>query len=115
MTNLTLSTNYRTAANWLNGSLILCNEIANIDEFLMENARFDYYDEETDTYKDIYQYYLTNYNENDVLFLEEHFGLLFSYSEKLDLFVLCVDHYGTSWDYVFCSTDLETAVRNLGE
>lgn len=45
----------------------------------------------------------------------EHFNLLFVYSPKLDLYVLCVDHYGTSWDYVVCITDLENAKRELGE
>lgn len=112
-TNLNLSTNYRTAAHWLNGSLILCNEIQN-EEYFLENCRFNLFDE-NDNPVDIFQTYLTNYSLDDVRFLEDHFGLLFSYSDKLDLFVLCVDHYGTSWDYVYCSTDLENAVRKLGE
>lgn len=114
-TNLNLSTNYRTAANWLNGSLILCNEIAQIDDTILDNARFDWYNEESEEYIEIYQYFLTNYSQSDVEFLEEHFNLLFSYSDKLNLFVLCVDHYGTSWDYVHCSTDLESAAKELGE
>lgn len=112
-TNLNLSTNYKTASHWLNGSLILCNEIQNESDF-WENCRFNLFDEE-DNQVDIYQTYLTNYSLDDVEFLEEHFGLLFSYSDKLDLFVLCVDHYGTCWDYVHCYTDLEAAVKELGE
>lgn len=114
-TNLNLSTTYKTAANWLNGSLILCNDIANVDNSVIENFRFCYYNEETDEYMEIYQYYLTNYSLDDVEFLEEHFGLLFSYSETLDLYILCVDHFGTSWDYVHCCTDLESAAKKLGE
>lgn len=112
-TNLTLQTNYRTAAYWLNGSLILCNEIQN-DPCFWDNCRFNLFDE-NDNSVDIFQTYLTNYSEDDVCFLEDHFGLLFSYSDLLDLYVLCVDHYGTSWDYVHCCTDLENAVRELGE
>ena len=112
-TNLNLRTNYRTAVNWLNNSLILCNEIQS-EPCLRENCRFDFEDEEGN-YIDIYQTYLTDCSESDVCFLEEHFKLLFSYSDKLDLYVLCVDHSGTSWDYVPCDTDLENAVRELGE
>lgn len=108
-TNLNLRTNYKTAVNWLNGSLILCNDIANVDESVFKNFRFEYYNEETDEYTEIYQYFLTSYSLDDVQFLEEHFDLLFSYSEKLDLYVLCVNHYGTSWDYVSCYTDIEEA------
>lgn len=114
-TKLNLSTTYNTAVNWLNGSLILCNEITSVDNSVIENFRFCDYDEETDEYTEIYQYYLTNYSLDDVEFLEEHFNLLFSYSDKLDLFVLCVEHYGTSWDYVHCYTDLESAAKELGE
>jgi hypothetical protein len=37
------------------------------------------------------------------------------YSDLLDLYILCVDHYGTSWDYVYCETTNEHAARELGE
>lgn len=111
--NLYLPTTYKTAVNWLNGSLILCNDITEVDSSVLENFRFEYYNDETDEYVEIYQYFLTSYSLDDVRFLEEHFGLLFSYSEKLDLYVLCVDHYGTSWDYVRCYTDLEAAEKEI--
>jgi len=112
-TKLNLSTTYKTATNWLNGSLILCNEIQN-DPTFWDNCRFNLFDD-NDNPVDIFQTYLTNYSQSDVEFLEEHFNLLFSYSDKLDLFVLCVDHYGTSWDYVHCDTDLPAAIKSLGE
>lgn len=108
-------TNYSVAAHWLNGSLILCNDIANLDPSILENSRFETYDEETDTHTEIYQYFLTSYSADDVEFLEQHFDLLFTYSDALDLYVLCVDHYGTAWDYVTAETDLENAARELGE
>lgn len=85
----------------------MCNNITDVDTFL--EYRFDFYNEEDGTYTDIYQHYLTDCSLDDVEFLEEHFGLLFAYSETLDLYVLCVDHYGTAWDYVPCDTDLENA------
>ena len=107
------TTNYRVATQWLNPSLILCNNISDVDTFL--DYRFNFYNEEEGTYIDIYQYYLTSLSESDVEYLEEHFGLLFAYSEMLDLYILCVDHYGTAWDYVSCDTDIEQAQRELGE
>lgn len=108
-------TNYGVAVHWLGGSLILCNEIANVDPSIFENSRFETYDEETGECTEIYQYFLTSYDAGDVEFLEQHFNLLFTYSDALDLFILCVDHYGTAWDYVSVETDLENAARKLGE
>ena len=119
-------TNYAVAVHWLNTSLILCNNIINIDDSIWDNKRFsDFYDSETGEdcdeedenacERDIYQWYLTDCGESDVEWLEEHFGLLFTYSDLLDVWVLCVDHFGTRWSYVECETDLEQAARKLGE
>ena len=95
----------------VNGEVVGLNYEVNED---CELSLFKFEDEEGN-YTKIYQWFLTSYSLDDVRFLEDHFGLLFTYSEKLDLYVLCVDHYGTSWDYVHCCTDLENAVRELGE
>ena len=108
------TTTYATAAHWLQGSLIPCDDIVTVDPTTIENTIFDAYDDEGN-YREIYQYFLTNYSEFDVKFLKAHFGLLFTYSEMLDLYILCVDHYGTSWDYVTVETDLDAAARELGE
>lgn len=107
-------TNYLTAVNWLGNHRILCNTIHEVEEFFFESYRFDMFNEDGEPI-DIYSYYLTDCSERDVEFLEQHFGLKFGYSEKLDMYVLCVDHYGTSWDYVYWKTDLECAERKLGE
>ena len=89
-------TTYTKAVKYLHNSLILCNEITSLeDDFL--DLRFDLDDDDT-----IYQFFLTDCSEDDVNFLEKAFNLKFAYSNKLDLFVLCVDHFGTSWDYVPC-------------
>lgn len=106
----TIETNYLTAVNWLNNSRILCNEIVNIDELFWENCRFD-----LDEVGDLFQFYLTNCSKSDVEYLEQHFSLLFSYSELLDLYVLCVNHYGTHWGSVPCYTDIKKAKINLTE
>lgn len=128
------ATNYKVAVNWLNNSFVLCNNIAEVDESIFENCRFSlfyYEDENGETYEnedeipenvefweketEIFQWFITDASEDAVKFLEKHFGLLFTYSNKLDCFVLCVDHFGTSWDYVRCDTDLKNAQCGLGE
>lgn len=135
MKTQTYRTNYGVAVNWLNNNFILCNEIQNLDQSIFDNARFGFFyytDEDGNQYesesdyegeeelnensRDIFQYYLTDCSESDVEFLEETFpGLLFTYSDLLGLYVLCVDHYGTNWYYVGTDTTLENAQREEGE
>lgn len=98
---MTKFTTYRIAVDWLRPSLIMCNNIGEIDESIYENARFDFADEDGNTV-DIFQYFLTSLSESDVDWLESQFDLKFTYSNLLDCFVLCVDHFGTSWDYTAC-------------
>ena len=135
MKTQTYRTNYGVAVNWLNNNFILCNEIQNLDQSIFDNARFGFFyytDEDGNQYesesdyegeeelnensREIFQYYLTDCSESDVEFLEENFpGLLFTYSDLLGLYVLCVDHYGTNWYYVGTDTTLENAQREEGE
>lgn len=94
-------TSYYKAVHWLNSALILCNEIETVDPSIYENLRFELVDEE-DRKKTIFQWFLTDMSEEDVEWMERSFGLLFTYSEKLELYVLCVDHCGTPWQGVEC-------------
>lgn len=107
------TTTYAVAASWSGCTTILCNEIAYIDEDLMLNTIGYECDEDTDEYPEIYQYYITNCSDDLCEFLNEHFGLMFAYSEMLGLWVLLVDHYGTGWDYVAVDTDLPAAAAPL--
>lgn len=127
-------TTYATAVNWLGKDCVMCNNIVDVDPSVWDNMRFPIYyweDEDGNTYDDecdvpegkhaeeksteIYQWFLTSFSEGDVEWLEEHFGLLFTYSEALGLYVLCVDHWGTSWDCVAIDTDLKNASCKEGE
>lgn len=101
-TKETFYTTYSEAVNWLHNDFVLCNNIVNVDETIYENMRFSDYDEENDSYTEIYQWFISDCNQSDVEYLEKNFGLLFTYSDKLDCFILCVNHFGTSWDYVPC-------------
>lgn len=62
------------------------------------------YDEETESYEDIYQYYIVSDNGAEIL---KEAGEIVYYNEKLDMYVWGVTHYGTSWDYVLTDIKLE--------
>lgn len=95
---------YRRIIDRYISDLVLCNDIVYIEEYI-ESQLLDKYDlelEEEDLY--IYQYFLCNLNEFEEETLREY-GILLAYSNKLNVDILCVEHYGTSWDYVM--TDVE--------
>lgn len=87
---------YKDAVEYMHNSLILCNNILEIDEYLFENCELCNPEEE------FFQYFLTDCSKDDAESLHEWFGLNFLYSEKLDLYVLAVDHFGTPWNSVSC-------------
>ena len=95
-------TTYSEAIHWLHNNLIMQNDICEIDNQVYDYMRFDTYNEEDETYTDIYQWFITDCSEDDVEYLERHFGLLFTYSPLLYKYILCVDHWGTSWGGVIC-------------
>lgn len=103
-------TDYRTAVNWCGNDYVLCNNIAELDSTIYDNARFEWKEN-----TDIFQWYLTDANTDTIEYLEKTFGLLFTYSELLDLYVLCVDHFGTSWSYVPCEVLSETWITFNGD
>ena len=108
----TMYTDYKTAVHWCNNALIMCNNIPQIDPSVIDNARFDWYDEETETETEVFQWFITDCSQWDVEYLEEHFpGLLFTYSDLLDCFILCVDHFGTAWVSVRIETTLPNAAK----
>ena len=101
---------YRTIVEYYIGDIVLCNNIVEIDDIW--SNMINGYDEETEEYVDIFQYYLCNISEWNRKELEE-MGIILSYSDKLDCDVLCVDHYGTSWDYVLTDVKLFDTYEEL--
>lgn len=93
-------------------NMILCNNIPQVDEYLfdnIENGDFTtYYDAEgnecdeedaVDQSEDeIFQWYLIDESTADRL--KRSTNELIFYSEALNVYVLGVTHFGTSWDYV---------------
>lgn len=115
-------TNYSVAINWCNNDYVMCNNLPQIDstvwnnmvgmEYLMEEGEYD----DPEDMPEIYQWFITNASNYDVNYLTETFpGLVFTYSELLDLYVLCVTHYGTAWDYVGWMTTNVNAKAELGQ
>lgn len=105
---MTKLTDYKTAVHWCGNNFIMFNNINEIDENFFED-NYDIFTKgcteeqiENGEYNEFYQYYLTDMSEGDKEWLEKTFDLHIGYSKKLDLYVLCVPHLGTSWDYVPC-------------
>lgn len=124
---------YRTIVETFIGDILLCNNICEVDSSVYDNMILEnntkYYNEngeeitEDEYYADdnaycdnstpdIYQYYLCDVHCKEEL---EKYGLLFSYSDMLNLDVLCVDHFGTSWDYVLTDCPIFETWEELEE
>lgn len=101
---------YRTAWDRLSGNspLILCNNLPEIDPSIYDNVVVgDLYDEETDNYAEVFQYYLTDLTDWGIEYIKENSqSFTIAYSETLDLYVLMVTHYGTAWDYVLSDVEI---------
>lgn len=57
------------------------------------------YDENYDEYLDIYQEYIID--QNFAEYLKDHTNEIVYYSEALNIYLLGVTHYGTSWSGVY--------------
>ena len=116
---------YRTVIDYFVGDIVLCNNIIDIDESIYDNINSNgfYYVDDNGEYRteeeynndengeirqeleEIYQYYLCNISDYEKEQLEK-MGVILSYSDLLECDVLCVDHFGTSWDYVLTNVKL---------
>lgn len=94
---------YKTIVDYYVGDIVLCNNITEVDPSVWDNVELSQMYQED--YPEFYQYYLCNLTEWDKEEAKKA-GLIFSYSSMLDCDVLCVDHYGTSWDYVLTDVKL---------
>lgn len=97
----TYKTNYSVAANWCNNALILCNNITEIDPSVYDNMRFELFDEEDGTQKDIYQWFITDCTDDDVEYWSKHldcFSLIRTYWIST-FFVLTISaQVGITWN-----------------
>ena len=86
-------------------SLILCNNIINNWEHLEQVSGFDSEDE----YPEIYQYYII---DDEVAKRLQEIDEIVYYHNELDIYILGVTHWGTSWGYVL--TDLKLVKNDDG-
>ena len=102
---------YKTLVDRFVGDRVLCNNIVDIDESIWDNVEVgQLYNEETDEYVEIYQYFVCNVSEWEIETLKEltkdNNDIIIAYSNVLGTHILMVDHWGTSWDYVLTSVPL---------
>ena len=102
----TNTVNYRTLTDFIFTDMILCNNIVKYYEN-WDLELGDDYDEENEQYIDIYQYYIVDFDswrlEEYKKYLEEtkkESDLILWYDNELDIYILGVSHWGTSWSYV---------------
>ena len=101
---------YKTLVNYYIGDIVLCNNIVNIDESVYYNMEYE--TENGEDYPEIYQYFICNLSDWEKEQAKKA-GLILSYSDMLECDVLCVDHLGTSWDYVLTDVRLFDTYEEL--
>ena len=107
---------YNTLLKYYDMTPILCNNIAEVDEYLFDNIEVgNIYDEENDCYIDIYQYFIINLSAWELENIKKYYNdeLIIAYSEKLDNYILLVDHFGTSWDYVLTNIEFTDDIDKI--
>lgn len=94
-------TTYKDMIDFCCDAIILNNSI--LPELSNKGFYFDVfcgsdYDEETDSYSEIFQYFVIGSQDADRL--AEYTNELVYYCEDLDLYILGVCHFGTPWNGV---------------
>ena len=101
---------YRRLINRISNNIYLFNNAPKLSEYDFEFEIGNDYDEETGEYIDFYQYYLIDINPYMIEKLQKLKckDVVIAWSEKLEEYVLMVDHFGTSWDYVLTNIEYTT-------
>ena len=126
---------YARLTDFLFSDMVLCNNIQEVDPEIFGNIEigslYYYTDEDGNEYteeeydndetgkihqceNDIYQYFIVDLRYGDIEYIKNTYGdcVILAYSNLLDVYVLMVDHFGTSWKGVM--TDIEYTT-NLDE
>lgn len=84
--------------------MVLCNDIQNIEDYsIYDNMEYERNEDDEDEYPEIYQWFIVE--PDDYWFEQYKNNFVITYSDKLNVWILCVTHFGTSWDYV--ATDVK--------
>ncbi len=87
----------------VNGSDILYYDNESGD--YIEYDDIENWDDISECYNEIYQYYIIS--ENGYNILSEFTDEIVYYNNRLDMYVWGVTHWGTSWDYVLTNIKIE--------
>ena len=87
------------------GGMVLNNTVREVvDDFELYSGNIFCEDEGyEDEFKDVYQDYIIS--KSGAEFLAKHTSEIVHYSEKLDMYLWGITHYGTSWSYVTTEID----------
>lgn len=98
---------YRRLIDRISNNIWLFNKAPELSDYCFDFELNSDYDEETDEYSDVYQYYLIDISPYTLEKLQELKceDLIIGWSEKLEEYVLFVTHFGTGWDYVLTSIE----------
>lgn len=102
---------YKRLIDRISNNIWLFNNAPKLSEYDFEFEIGNDYDEETGEFIEFYQYYLIDINPYMIEKLQKLKckDVVIAWSEKLEEYVLMVDHFGTSWDYVL--TDIEYTTK----
>ena len=89
---------YSSMIDYCGGALILNNSIIEFEFDNWEVLAGSIYDDEADEYQEIYQYYIIT--ERAAFKMIDLTNETILYNSRLDIYLLAVKHYGTSWDVV---------------
>lgn len=112
----TNTVNFKTLTSFLFTDMVLCNNITKDYEYFTAELGDDY-DEETGESVEVYQYFIVDYDnwrmEQYQKWLEENekeSDIILYYDNRLEVYVLGVTHFGTSWDCVPTSIEIKKEV-----
>lgn len=101
-----MSERFGNALEWVSGEMYSYYDINNeYEEITREEAEERDWEDVEQEIIDIYQWYIVSYSGAE--FLQEMTEEIVMYDNELDVYVWCITHWGTSWDYVLTSIELE--------
>lgn len=94
------ATSYKNATDHIQ-NMVLCNQVHEL--YNLDNLQGD-----VDNIGEVFQWFITDCSDDDVQFLVENYErMFFFWCAELEHWILAVDHFGTSWDYVSIGTNNE--------
>lgn len=107
---------YKTLINYLfNDNLILCNDIEKLFYTTVDNNFIEPIPEVGEDYSEnIYQYFIVDFPNFNLDFMKKYCqnNIILYYIDFLGIYVLGVDHLGTSWNYVLTDIEYTTKYEN---